>query len=127
MVTRLDAQNVPGQLLGGGASNLRHNFINVAHDQDVNEIVVRLLVGHALAGVHASYLTDLRRAPITRRRRRRTMKPCASIAPASASTESVPLTDDPRQWIVSYGVSLKIANNSGNTYAPLVLCSLQKI
>jgi hypothetical protein len=32
--------------------------------------------------------------------------------------------DDP--WIASYGVSLKIANNSGNTYAPLVLCSLRK-
>jgi len=45
----------------------------VAHDQDVNEIFVRLLVGHALTGVHASYLTGLRRAPITRRRRTRRM------------------------------------------------------
>jgi hypothetical protein len=38
----LDAQNAPGQLLGGGARNLRHNFINVAHDQDVKEIFVRM-------------------------------------------------------------------------------------
>jgi hypothetical protein len=29
-------------------------------------------------------------------------------------------------WVASYGVSLKLANNSGNTYAPLVLCSLRK-
>ena len=29
-------------------------------------------------------------------------------------------------WIASYGVSLKLANNSGNTYAPLVLCSPRK-
>jgi len=46
-------------LLGGGARDLRHNFINVGHDQDVNEIFVRLLVGRALTRVHASYLTDL--------------------------------------------------------------------
>jgi integrase len=48
-----------GQLIGGGAHDLRHAFINVAHDQGVNEIFVRLLVGHALTGVHASYLTRL--------------------------------------------------------------------
>ncbi len=32
-------KNAPGQLLGGGARDLRHNFINVAHDQGVNEIL----------------------------------------------------------------------------------------
>jgi hypothetical protein len=58
-LTPLDAQNALGQLLGGGARDLRHNFINVGHDQDVNEIFVRLLVGRALTRVHASYLTDL--------------------------------------------------------------------
>jgi integrase len=39
--------------------DLRHTFINVAHDLGVNEIQVRLLVGHSLSGVHASYLTRL--------------------------------------------------------------------
>ncbi len=39
--------------------DLRHTFINVAHDLGVNEIQVRLLVGHSLSGVHASYLTKL--------------------------------------------------------------------
>jgi hypothetical protein len=29
-------------------------------------------------------------------------------------------------WIASYGDALKIANNSGNTYAPLVLRALRK-
>jgi integrase len=38
---------------------LRHSFISVAHDIGVNEIHVRLLVGHSLTGVHASYLTQM--------------------------------------------------------------------
>ena len=38
---------------------LRHSFIGVAHDLGVNEIHVRLLVGHSLSGVHASYLTRM--------------------------------------------------------------------
>ena len=38
---------------------LRHSYISVAHDIGVNEIQVRLLVGHSLTGVHASYLTRL--------------------------------------------------------------------
>lgn len=38
---------------------LRHSFISTAHDIGINEIFVRLLVGHALTGVHASYLTRL--------------------------------------------------------------------
>ena len=46
-------------LLRGGARDLRHSFINVAHDLGVNESFVSLLVGHALTGVHASYLTRL--------------------------------------------------------------------
>jgi hypothetical protein len=29
-------------------------------------------------------------------------------------------------WVASYGDALKIANNSGNTYAPLVLRALRK-
>jgi hypothetical protein len=68
-VTPLDAQNAPGELFGGGARNLRYNFINVAHDQDVNEIFGRLLVGRALTRVHVSYLTDLLLAavPVTDR------------------------------------------------------------
>lgn len=39
--------------------DLRHTFISVAHDLGVNEIQVRLLVGHSLSGVHASYLTRM--------------------------------------------------------------------
>lgn len=39
--------------------DLRHSFINIAHDIGVNEIHVRLLVGHSLTGVHASYLTQM--------------------------------------------------------------------
>lgn len=39
--------------------DLRHTFISVAHDLSVNEIQVRLLVGHSLSGVHASYLTRM--------------------------------------------------------------------
>ena len=38
---------------------LRHTFVSVAHDLGMNEIFVSLLVGHALTGVHASYLTRL--------------------------------------------------------------------
>jgi hypothetical protein len=44
-VAPLDAQYAPGQLLGGGARDLRHNFINVAQDQDVNESLSGYLSG----------------------------------------------------------------------------------
>jgi integrase len=36
---------------------LRHTYIAVAHDIEVSEIFVRLLVVHSLRGVHESYLT----------------------------------------------------------------------
>jgi hypothetical protein len=54
----------PASLLRGGVRDLRHSFIDVAHDQGVNEIFVRLLVGHPLTGVHASYLTALLDVPL---------------------------------------------------------------
>jgi len=38
---------------------LRHSFLNVGHDLGLNEIHLRLLVGHSLSGVHASYLTRM--------------------------------------------------------------------
>jgi len=53
------------------------------------------------------------------------MKLFASIAPASASAGCEPLTDDLPMDRQLRGL-LKLANNSGNTYAPLVLCSLRK-
>ena len=39
--------------------DLRHSFLNVGHDLGLNEIHLRLLVGHSLSGVHSSYLTRM--------------------------------------------------------------------
>ncbi len=39
--------------------DLRHTYITLATDIGVNQILVRLLVGHALRGVHEKYITQL--------------------------------------------------------------------
>ena len=38
---------------------LRHTYITLAADINVNEVLVRLLVGHALRGVHQDYITKV--------------------------------------------------------------------
>lgn len=38
---------------------LRHTYITLAADIHVNQILVRLLVGHALRGVHEKYITQM--------------------------------------------------------------------
>ncbi len=39
--------------------DLRHTYITLATDINVNQILVRLLVGHALRGVHEKYITQM--------------------------------------------------------------------
>ena len=38
---------------------LRHTYITLAADINVNEVLVRLLVGHSLRGVHQDYITKV--------------------------------------------------------------------
>jgi hypothetical protein len=56
----LDAQNAPGQLLGGGARDLRNRFINVAHDRVMN------FLSDYLSGTHRTRVVS-NAACLTRR------------------------------------------------------------